>query len=48
VLYSTVVVCYQMHDEFRVVTDDLSVDKLLEKFVNKKTTGQERPGNSIN
>lgn len=36
-----------MHDEFRVVTDDLSVDKLLEKFVSKKATGQERPGNSI-
>ena len=33
-----------MHDEFRVVTDELTVDKLIEKFIAKKKTGDDKPG----
>lgn len=37
----------QTQEEFRNSCDSLSVQKLLETFIEAKSTGKEKPGNSF-
>ena len=36
--------CQQVHEEFCTSSKALSVDKLIETFVQAKSTGTEKPG----